>query len=271
VEIADGAAKFAPFDLPSPAGATKVTTTIDLNSLVVDSAWLLEPKAPDAPAPGQTPKGALPSVSVVYVGPLRDAWMLEPRFTADGLERELSIRKMELDAEQLERLHQMDVERGRQEDERRRALEADQPQTTAPPLAPPPAASQALPGAPPAGAPPAPPPATSGSVDTTGAGPWTAESAPAAPPPKLPDEVSGSAATAGTVVPGDVVPTVPGEVVPAVSGLEAQADPQAVDPAAAGLPPDAAAANAAAQRQRRARKSVPVGDQVLRSLQNSTN
>ena len=93
-------------------------------------------------------------------------------------------------------------------------------------------------------------------------------------PPKLPDEVSGSAAAA-TVVPGDVVPTVPGEVVPAVPGLEAQAtDPQAVDPAAAGLPPDAAAAAAAAaaaQRPRRARKPVPVGDQVLRSLQNSTN
>jgi hypothetical protein len=197
--------------------------------------------------------------------------MLEPRITADGLERELSIRKMELDAEQLERLHQMDVERARQEDERRRALEADQPQTTAPPLAPPPAASQALPGAP-AGTPPAPPPATSGSVDTTGAGPWTAESAPAAPPPKLPDEVSGSAAAAGTVVPGDVVPTVPGEVVPAVSGLEGQAaDPQAVDPAAAGSPPNGAAPATAAQRPRRARKSEPVGDQVLRALQNSTN
>ena len=135
VDIADGAAKLAPFDLPSPAGATKVTTTIDLASLVVDSSWLLEPKAPDAPAPGQTPRGALPSVNVLYVGPLRDAWMLEPRITADGLERELSIRKMELDAEQLERLHRMDVERARQEDERRRALEADQPQTAAPPPA----------------------------------------------------------------------------------------------------------------------------------------
>jgi hypothetical protein len=274
VDIADGAAKLAPFDLPSPAGATKVTTTIDLASLVVDSSWLLEPKAPDAPAPGQTPRGALPSVNVLYVGPLHDAWMLEPRITADGLERELSIRKMELDAEQLERLHQMDVERARQEDERRRALEADRPQTAAPPLAPPPAASQVMPNAPPQPAPAA-PPATSGSVDTTGTGPWTAESAAPVPvvvPPKLPDEVSGSATAAGTVVPGDVVPTVPGEVVPAVPGLEAQAtDPQAVDPAAAGLPPDAAAAAAAAQRPRRARKPVPVGEQVLRSLQNSTN
>ena len=263
IDIADGAAKLAPFDLPSAAGATKVTTTIDLASLVVDSAWLLEPKAPDAPAPGQTPKGALPSVSVVYVGPLRDAWALEPRITADQLERELAIRKMELDAEQLERLHRLDVERARQEDERRRALDADQARTAAP--APPPAASQPLPNAPTEAAPAA-PPATSGSIDTTGT--WTAEPARAAAPPKLPDEVSGSAAAA-TVVPGDVVPTVPGEVVPAVTGPEAQAaDPQTGDPAAAGLPPDAAAA---AQRPRRARKSEPVGDQVLRALQNNTN
>src|SRR5262249_48269585 len=52
IDIADGAAKLAPFDLASPAGATKVTTTVDLSSLTVDSAWLLEPKAPDKASDG---------------------------------------------------------------------------------------------------------------------------------------------------------------------------------------------------------------------------
>ena len=125
IAIADGAAKLESFSLPSPAGTTKVETTVDLASLLVDSTWLLEPKAPDVIQPDRPRKGALPSVSIVYVGPLKDAWTLEPRISADQLERELAIRKMELDAEQLERLHRLDAERARQEEVRRRAIEAE--------------------------------------------------------------------------------------------------------------------------------------------------
>jgi hypothetical protein len=65
IEIADGAAKLAPFTLDSEAGTTKVVTTVDLASLVVDSAWLVEPKAPDVAQPDRPRKGALPSVNVV--------------------------------------------------------------------------------------------------------------------------------------------------------------------------------------------------------------
>ena len=105
ITIADGAAKLEPFELQSEAGSTKVATTVDLASLMVDSEWVVQPKAPDVEQADKPRKGALPAVTVVYVGPLKDAWTLEPRITADPLERELAIRRMELDADQLERLH----------------------------------------------------------------------------------------------------------------------------------------------------------------------
>ena len=57
IEIADGAAKLALVTLDSQAGTTKVETTVDLASLVVDSAWLAEPKAPDVPQ-ADKPAGA---------------------------------------------------------------------------------------------------------------------------------------------------------------------------------------------------------------------
>ncbi len=58
------------------------------------------------------------------------------RITAEPLERELAIRKMELDADQLERLRNADMERARRDDERRRALEFDQGSVAPAPPAP---------------------------------------------------------------------------------------------------------------------------------------
>ena len=127
ITIADGAAKLEPFELQSEAGSTKVATTVDLASLMVDSEWIVQPKAPDVEQADKPRKGALPAVTVpFYVGPLKDAWTLQPRITADPLERELAIRRMELDADQLERLHKARAQRARQDEERRRALAADQ-------------------------------------------------------------------------------------------------------------------------------------------------
>ena len=77
IEIADGAAKLALVTIELDAGATKVETTVDLASLVVDSAWLAEPKAPDVVQADKPRGGALPSVGVVYTGPLANAWALE--------------------------------------------------------------------------------------------------------------------------------------------------------------------------------------------------
>jgi hypothetical protein len=237
IEIADGAAKLAPFSLPSAAGATKVETTVDLASLMVDSAWLLEPKAPDVVQPDRPRKGALPSVNVVYVGPLQDAWSLQPRITAEPLERELAIRKMELDAEQLERLHQLDAERARQEEERLKSIDAEQADRNP--------------------APPAPPFEADGTALTPQQG---AADPGAIPPPSA-----------------TIVPAVPGlepEVTPLPTTDSAAADPVPGAPAAGTAVPDPAAAAAApapsTYRRRPVRRPVPAGEQVLRALQNST-
>lgn len=125
IVIGDGAAKLELVTLRSDAGTTKVATTVDLASLMVDSAWVVEPRAPDIQL-GEKPKHALPSVGVVYTGPLANAWTLDQRITTEPLERELAIRKMELDADQLERLHKADAERARRDEERKKALESDE-------------------------------------------------------------------------------------------------------------------------------------------------
>jgi hypothetical protein len=241
IEIADGAAKLALVTLDSDAGTTKVETTIDLASLVVDSAWLAEPKAPDVVQADKPRGGALPSVGIVYTGPLANAWALESRITAEPLERELSIRKMELDADQLERLRNADAERARRDDERRRALEADQGSIVPPPVAP----------APVPAAPLAPQPSAN-AVPFAPAAPPAAAVAPAIPP---------SSASA----PGVLVPPAPGEqaVVPG-----------AVDPATGAVPTDAGSVAPDTQggvyRPRpRPQRQLQVRDQVMRNLNNA--
>jgi uncharacterized protein involved in outer membrane biogenesis len=257
IDISDGAAKLALVTLEAEAGTTKVETTVDLASLVVDSAWRVEPRQPPAPTPaaqtpGQTqaqpekPRHGLPAVGVVYTGALANAWALEPHITADALERELSIRRMELDADQLERLHRADAERARRDYERRRALESDQ-------TAPAPPAPTPVP-APPNGAAIAPvapqsSPGDTGAVDVTA--PQATGTTPVIPP--------SSASAAGVVV-----PPAPGQ------------DPQQtfgaapIDPAA---PAEATIAPPVTQngtyRPRRSQRYEQPGEQVLRSLQNN--
>lgn len=240
IEIADGAAKFSPVTLQSQAGRTMVKTTVDLASLVVDSLWQVEPRAPDVARPDLPRKGALPSISVVYVGPLENAWSLKPRITTGQLERELAIRKMELDAEQLERLHERDVERAQEADGRRRALETERAARAAAE-----AAAEAVPEPEPA-APPSPPA-------------WTV----VPPEPSLVTPRYDNAPPGiGAADPRLNIPPIDGEGV------------QTVDSATGEAPPDAAAetteplATPPYRRSRRAvRRSLPAGDQIMRSLQ----
>ncbi len=232
IEMADGAVKLALVTLESEAGATKVETTVDLASFVVDSAWLAEPKAPDVPQANKPRGGALPSVGVVYTGPLGNAWALESRITAEPLERELAIRKMELDADQLERLHKADAERARRDDERRRALESDQGSVAPAPQAPVPPAP--VPAAP---VPIVPQSSASSAVPFDPAGAPAADAAPAIPP--------SSASAPGVVVP------------PAVGALP---------PEAGGVAPPGQDGN---YRPRRSERQIQVREQVLRNMQNA--
>ncbi len=134
VEVRDGALRLKPIVVEAQGGRTTIDTTIDLSSLRIDSEWRVEqssaPRHAGSPLPagqqtnqGPSPvrasgpfKSPLPAVYLVYAGPLKDVVKLEPRISAGALERELSVRKMEHEVEQLERL--------RAEDERRRAEEA---------------------------------------------------------------------------------------------------------------------------------------------------
>jgi uncharacterized protein involved in outer membrane biogenesis len=281
IAVADGAAKLESFELQTEAGSTKVETTVDLASLVVDSQWVVQPRAPDIEQPDKPRKGALPAVTVVYVGPLKDAWTMEPRITPDQLERELAIRRMELDADQLERLHKLDAERARQDDERRRALAADQAARAAmPPQAVPQLAPQSAPQAvapPPAAFPPAAPQAY-------GVRPGI----PPQPGPAIPPQQSaqpgqpGQPAQPGAPAPAAAIPEPPQREesgaadVPLVPGQEARVLPPGTAPATGELPPGTPGAVVpeapqGTYRKRRLPRQVPVGEQVLRSLQNDTN
>jgi hypothetical protein len=243
IEISDGAAKLALVTLDSQAGVTKVETTVDLASLVVDSAWIVEPRAPDVPQADRPRGGALPSVGVVYTGPLGNAWALDSRITAEPLERELSIRRMELDADQLERLRNADAERARRDEERRRALESDQ--GAAAPGVPVPVPAVPVPQA-------APVPETQSSSDPV--------------PIDAPAAASTSAAPA--IPPSSA--SAPGLVVPPAPGQEDQKFGAAapVDPAAPGVAPGAPQqTGAGVYRPRRPpERQLQVRDQVMRNL-----
>ena len=244
IEIADGAAKLALVTLASDAGTTKVETTVDLASLIVDSAWVIEPRAPDVPQQGKPRLGALPSVGVVYTGRLADAWALTSRITSEPLERELAIRKMELDADQLERLHQADAERARRDEERRRSLESDEGSA---PLPVPPA-PRAVPSM-------APSPTGGNAVSID---PETSQSVTAAP------AVPPSSASA----PGVVVPPAPGQEgqtfgAAPTDALEAPMEAGSI------TPPPAATPSGASYRPRRTQRHIQPNEEVLRNLQNT--
>lgn len=241
IVIADGAAKLEPVTLTSDAGTTKVTTTVDLASLMVDSTWVVEPRGPDI-QPGEKPKHALPSVNVVYTGPLANAWALDQRITTEPLERELAIRKMELDADQLERLHKADAERAHREEERKKALESDE--------------GASLPGSADAPAPMVAPQSENGPVEP--AAPQDAAATPVIPP---------SSASA----PGVAVPPAPGQE-GQTFGASQGVDPTTGVPTVAGSISPPAATPAPAYRQRpRTQRQVQPNEQVIRNLLNNGN
>lgn len=244
IDIADGAAKLALVTLESDAGKTKVETTVDLASLVVDSAWVVEPRGPDVAQAEKPRHGALPSVGVVYTGALANLWTLDQRITVEPLERELAIRKMELDADQLERLHKADAERAQRDEERRKALESDE-SIPAPP-GPTPAEGGLMPSDPPAAAGPTDPTSQQSSGSVT----------PAIPP--------SSASAAGLSV-----PPAPGQEGQTFGAAQA-ANPALDAPTEAGsIPPAAEPVPAYRPRRVQPQRQVRPNEQVLRNLMNT--
>lgn len=128
IDIVDGAARIVPIEIASPEAGLRNVTTIDLGLLKADSEWQISPRRPLAGSdrPG-TRREPLPALTFVWTGPLGAIGKAEPKLSLDTLEREVSIRRMERDAEKLEDLRRQDEERARKEAERLRQLEAQPP------------------------------------------------------------------------------------------------------------------------------------------------
>ncbi|MEQ1717998.1 MAG: hypothetical protein ABL907_18825, partial [Hyphomicrobium sp.] len=133
--IARGDVKMDAYTIEGPQGSARVTTTVSLASLLVDSVWQVSAMALPLPPPPEagpdwkpSPKGPLPPVSFVYTGPLGDTAQLQVNVEAEDLQRELGVRQMERKVEELDVLRKRDEERQRLELERRKAMEAERAQ-----------------------------------------------------------------------------------------------------------------------------------------------
>jgi uncharacterized protein involved in outer membrane biogenesis len=210
VKIADGIAKLETASLATGDGTLAVSATANLTTLVLESTWLVAPVVTPLPplegaaAAGYVAppaKGPLPPAAIVYSGTLGAFDALTARVDVSELQRELTVRQMERNVEELERLRLQDEDRARLEVERRKALDAERAAArlkklapAAPPVLPesnqtPPTDSATGQAVPPQANGAAPPPLAGTAPPVAGAanGPAT-ESAPsepaAAPPPR---------------------------------------------------------------------------------------
>ena len=122
-DIADGAAKVASFTVSHAEGTASNRTTLDLASLRLDSEWKVEEGPTKTSfASGRQP-APLPPVTIVFLGPAAQLGRLSHVVSVDALVRELGVRRMERDVEELERIRRLDEERAKTEAERRRGEE----------------------------------------------------------------------------------------------------------------------------------------------------
>jgi hypothetical protein len=122
--VADGHIRTAALVAETKAGRVTGTAIVDLDSQRIDSEWKLE-GVNIAPRPGAKPRGPLPTVTVIWAGPLARLAAIHPQVHVDALERELSVRRMEGEVDELERLRRLDEDRARHEAERQRVLDAE--------------------------------------------------------------------------------------------------------------------------------------------------
>ncbi|HET6388486.1 AsmA family protein [Hyphomicrobium sp.] len=133
VSIADGSIKLEKFQLAGPDGRLEGNVTADLAMLDMDAAFQLTSNARPLPPPPiplanwtpPAPKGPLPPVLVLYDGPLDNLGGLTIKADVATLQRELVVRQMERNVEELEQARRVDEERARIEKERRKKVAAD--------------------------------------------------------------------------------------------------------------------------------------------------
>ncbi|MEQ1578398.1 MAG: hypothetical protein ABL894_12170, partial [Hyphomicrobium sp.] len=124
--VGDGVVRFEKVRLDTAEGRSQFDAVIELDSLKLVSEWQIEPKVQRvSSSAANAERIVLAPVSIVYNGKLKDIASLEPDIAIAALERELSVRKMERDVEELERLRKADQARAAAEQERRNAAEAE--------------------------------------------------------------------------------------------------------------------------------------------------
>lgn len=202
IVITDGVAKLETVNLESPSGKVSTATVVDLTTLAIDSAWKLSAIVPPLPPPSEplpgwvapAPKGPLPPATVVYTGALNHLPEVTAALDASDMQRELAVRQLERNVEELERLRRVDEHRAKLEQQRRQTLEADRAAAAAAA-----AAAKAAGAKPPAAAMPPVLPESSGTA---------IEPHSSAPPPETPatGEVAtdtGAASSSETANPAD--------------------------------------------------------------------
>lgn len=164
VTLASGNLSLDKLEIETPDGKSSLKVVVELPTLRIDSEWQIAPRvtrtAPPAPEgqpqqpqagtpPSQMPPNTqpggpqaaapaaaepaqpavervlLPPLTVSYTGKLRDFSALEPIVATASLERELSVRKMERDVDELERLRRQDQARAKADLERQKAQEEE--------------------------------------------------------------------------------------------------------------------------------------------------
>lgn len=242
IAITDGVAKLDTVVLESPEGKVSAATVVELSTFAIDSAWKLSaivPPLPPLPEPlpgwiAPAPKGALPPVSIVYTGSLGNLPQVAMALDASDMQRELAVRLLERNVEELERLRRLDEHRAKQEQQRRLTLEEERAAAAA--------AAKAAASKPPAAAAPAP-----------------QAPAPAPLPPILP-ESSGTPVDPQSSAPQTAAP-------PAETSATGEIAAETGDPAAVVEPPPApqpAVRPRPTPRPSQARRTT--SDEVMRSL-----
>lgn len=114
LELTGGSVRVPAIAIDAAAGRTTLTSTIELSTLRIDTEVRVEARLARKRYDGSQPT-PLPPVAVTYVGGLGELASLTPQISIGALERELIVRRMERNVEELERLRREDEERARKE------------------------------------------------------------------------------------------------------------------------------------------------------------
>ncbi len=96
VTVADGTLRIGEAVADTREAKLAVKSALDLQTLMLDSEWTLQPKA------AEPRTSALPGFSLLYAGSLAEAAKIQPRISAEPLLRELAARRLIGGPEQLQ-------------------------------------------------------------------------------------------------------------------------------------------------------------------------